>query len=176
MSARTLGTVEAAAKEHSEDAEFTGPLQFGHPDKMYAIPLVARGRGVAVLYADHGNAGESVNLEALETIVRVAGLTVELLAAHSAKAENRAAAADFEDARHETDDGTRAEPETAYDGAVSEIPAATESESTDFAFSDSVSFPGGFPQEVEAETLYDAEPVVAHEFVPAEEAVVEAEP
>jgi hypothetical protein len=41
---------------------------------------MARGRGVAVLYADAGNKG-SLNVEALETLVRVAGLTVELLAA-----------------------------------------------------------------------------------------------
>ncbi len=48
---------------------------------MFAIPLVARGRGVAVLYADYGTEGESVNVEALEILVRIAGLTVELLAA-----------------------------------------------------------------------------------------------
>jgi len=47
---------------------------------MFAIPLVARGRGVAVLYADYGAEGEGVNVEALETLVRFAGLTVEVLA------------------------------------------------------------------------------------------------
>jgi hypothetical protein len=48
---------------------------------MFAVPLVARGRGVAVLYADSGSDGEAVNLEAIESLVRVAGLTVELRAA-----------------------------------------------------------------------------------------------
>src|SRR5580765_3482908 len=175
-STRSLGTVSAATGDHSEDSAFMTPLQFGQPDKMYSIPLVARGRGVAVLYADHGNNGEGVNLEALETLVRVAGLTVELLAAHSAKTENRAAAADFEDAGHETDDGTRPEPEMSYGGAVSEIPAAADNGSTGFAFSDSVSFQGGLPQETETEASYEAVPVVEDEYVAVEPDVMEEAP
>lgn len=62
---------------------FLSSLELGEPAEMHAIPLVARGRGVAVLYADSGNDGE-LNVEALETLVRVAGLTVELLAASQA--------------------------------------------------------------------------------------------
>jgi hypothetical protein len=50
---------------------------------MYAIPLVARGRGVAVLYADGGPNQDSVEIDAIEALVRVAGLTVELLASAS---------------------------------------------------------------------------------------------
>ena len=70
---------------------------------MYAIPLVARGRGVAVMYVDYGASGLSLNVEALETLVRIAGLTVELLAAsHSVVVENReAGTADFEDTHHD---------------------------------------------------------------------------
>jgi len=48
---------------------------------MHAVPLMARGRGVAVLYVDSGYEDEAVNLEAIESLVRVAGLTVELRAA-----------------------------------------------------------------------------------------------
>ncbi len=47
-----------------------------------AIPLVVRGRAVAVLYADSaGLDSESINLEALETLVTVSGMAVELLSA-----------------------------------------------------------------------------------------------
>jgi hypothetical protein len=51
---------------------------------MFAVPLTARGRGVAVLYADSGEGADVVNVEALESLVRVAALTVELRATSSA--------------------------------------------------------------------------------------------
>ncbi|HYY93475.1 MAG TPA: GAF domain-containing protein, partial [Pyrinomonadaceae bacterium] len=42
------------------------------PQRMVAVPLVARERAVAVLYADSaGQDADAVNLEALETLVRV---------------------------------------------------------------------------------------------------------
>ena len=47
---------------------------------MYAVPLVVRGRSVAVLYADSGKGNEEVDIEVLETLVRVASLTIEILA------------------------------------------------------------------------------------------------
>ena len=77
----TLCTAAGASGSHSDDRLFLDPLAFGSPDRMYAIPLVARGRGVAVLYADYGGDGIGLTPEALETLVRVAGLTVELAAA-----------------------------------------------------------------------------------------------
>ncbi|MEO7673053.1 MAG: hypothetical protein ABIU09_03125 [Pyrinomonadaceae bacterium] len=76
----SLATVMASRGNHSDDQLFLERLEFGAPDRMYAIPLTARGRGVAVLYADYGSEGVNVNAEALETLVRVAGLTVELIA------------------------------------------------------------------------------------------------
>ena len=79
-SVRSLGAVESSFGTHSDDSIYLNKLEFGQPERMYAIPLVARGRGVAVLYADYGTQGEEVNFEALDTIVRVAGLTVEVLA------------------------------------------------------------------------------------------------
>jgi hypothetical protein len=55
------------------------------PQRMVAVPLVARERAVAVLYADSaGQDADAVNLEALETLVRVAGMSVELLAVRRA--------------------------------------------------------------------------------------------
>lgn len=77
----SLTTTAAASGAHADDRLFLDALGFGSPDRMYAIPLVARGRGVAVLYADYGNEGVTLSPEALETLVRVAGLTVELAAA-----------------------------------------------------------------------------------------------
>ncbi len=76
-----LKTADSAYSESSPDRVFIDPLELGRPDRMYAIPLVARGRGVAVMYVDYGVSGTNLNVEALETLVRVAGLTVELLAA-----------------------------------------------------------------------------------------------
>jgi hypothetical protein len=88
QSVRSLATAEGAFGTYSDDADYLNRLDFGQPDKMFAIPLVARGRGVAVLYADYGTEGVSVNVEALEALVSIAGLTVELLAAsQSAKAQ-----------------------------------------------------------------------------------------
>jgi hypothetical protein len=63
------------------DRQYLQKLKFGSPSEMTAIPLIVRGRAVAVLYADSGENSSSVQTAALETLVRVAGLTVELLAA-----------------------------------------------------------------------------------------------
>ena len=89
----SLSTVEGSPADHAANDLILSPLDLGEPDKMYAIPLMARGRAVAALYADQGYGGGSkLNREALETIVRVAGLTVELLAAsQTAPAEARTA-------------------------------------------------------------------------------------
>lgn len=84
---RSLSTVESAAGTFSADTDVLNKLEYGAPEKMFAIPLVARGRGVAVLYADQGETGATLDTDALETLVRVAGLTVELLA--SAKSAPR---------------------------------------------------------------------------------------
>ncbi len=80
-SIETLSTVEGHFTEGCPESSFVDALSLGRPDRMYAIPLTARGRGVAVLYVDYGSDGASINIEALESLVRVAGLTVELLAA-----------------------------------------------------------------------------------------------
>jgi hypothetical protein len=79
-SIETLATVQGSSDANEDDLLYLNKLGFEHPENMYAIPLVARGRGVAVLYADNGTEGGSVNVEVLETLMRVAGLTVEVLA------------------------------------------------------------------------------------------------
>ncbi len=57
-------------------ALYLDKIGYENPINQVAVPLVVRGRGVAALYAD----GATVNVEALETLVRIASLTVELLA------------------------------------------------------------------------------------------------
>lgn len=77
---RSLSSIESSYGNYADDSIYLNKLEFGHPDRMYAMPLIVRGRSVAVLYADNGNDGEEVNVEALETLARVASLTVEVLA------------------------------------------------------------------------------------------------
>ena len=77
---RSLTAVESAFGVYSDDSIYLNKLELGQPDQMYAVPLVVRGRSVAVLYADNGTGNEEVNIEVLETLVRVASLTVEILA------------------------------------------------------------------------------------------------
>lgn len=120
-SVSTLSTTEGSAGMYSDDADYLNKLEFGSPDKMFAIPLVARGRGVAVLYADYGNEGENVNLEAIESLVSIAGLTVELLAAsHSAKAQpEEGHTAPHEDLHADEAPAPAAEEPGAFDAPVS---------------------------------------------------------
>ena len=146
----SLTTADGAYGTHAEDSVFLEPLNYGHPDRMHVIPLIARGRAVAVLYADYGTSGVNVNIEALETLVSIAGLRVELLAAtQAAKVENREmGAADFEAARHEPaaepqPEISAARPEVSH-SSFEAVPVAGheavetfESRETDFAFTES---------------------------------------
>jgi hypothetical protein len=77
---RSLSAVESSYGVYQDDSIYLNKLEFGHPDQMFAVPLVVRGRSVAVLYADQGTGTEAVNIDVLETLVRVASLTVEILA------------------------------------------------------------------------------------------------
>lgn len=134
---RRLSTVEGSASSYPDDRRFLEPLGFGQPGKMYAVPLVARGRGVAVLYTDESDPSSQPNLEALEMLVRVAALTVELLASAHPRDDVQSAAADFEQTPHE-------EPAYVTDAAPSAFtqpfpePAAAEAQY--FSFGESVPY------------------------------------
>ena len=66
---------------NAEDHLLLNKLGSEPPQRMVAVPLIARGKAVAVLYADSAALeSDAINLEALETLVRVAGMSVELLA------------------------------------------------------------------------------------------------
>ena len=90
-SIRSLSAVESSYGTYPGDAVYLEKLGFGQPEKMYAIPLIARGRGVAVLYADNAAENNQVNIDVLETLVKIAGMTVELLAASHGTKSNAAA-------------------------------------------------------------------------------------
>ena len=74
---RSAETASGASGDDSAVAEGLG----GEPQQLAAVPLVARKRVVAVLYADsawpHPGA---IQLDALEALSRVAGMAVELIA------------------------------------------------------------------------------------------------
>jgi len=70
---------------HSENHLMLNRFGDDPPARIVSVPLVVRDRTVAVLYADSANLdSEAINLEAVETLVRVAGMAVELLAVRSA--------------------------------------------------------------------------------------------
>ena len=85
--ANSRATWSGGPHTHSEDHIILNRLGDEAPQRIVAVPLVARGRTVAVLYADSaGLDSEAINLEALETLVRVSGMAVELLATRTATA------------------------------------------------------------------------------------------
>ncbi|HKG47680.1 MAG TPA: hypothetical protein VKB02_13175, partial [Pyrinomonadaceae bacterium] len=89
--AKGLATWSGEPGSHSEDHLVLNRLGEEPAQRIVAIPLKVRGRAVAVLYADSaGLDSESINLEALETLVTVSGMAVELLSAARGTAPKRA--------------------------------------------------------------------------------------
>jgi hypothetical protein len=93
------------------------------PQRMVAVPLVARGKAVAVLYADSAALdSDAINLEALETLVRVAGMAVELLSVTRPAPTERPARVEAQappappPAREEQERAPAVEAETAGEG------------------------------------------------------------
>ena len=78
--AKSLQTWSGGAGSHAEDHSLLNRLGEEPPQRIVAIPLSVRGKAVAVLYADSAALdSEAINLEALETLVTVSALAVELL-------------------------------------------------------------------------------------------------
>jgi hypothetical protein len=91
--AKALTTWSGGPGSHADDHMLVNRLGEEPPQRIVAIPLAVRGRAVAVLYADSaGLDSESINLEALETLVTVSGMAVDLLSVSRAAAPKRAAA------------------------------------------------------------------------------------
>jgi len=79
--ARSRTTWSGGPNSHPDDHLILNKLGDEPPQRIVAIPLTVRNRTVAVLYADSaGLDSEAINLEALETLTRVSGMAVELLA------------------------------------------------------------------------------------------------
>ena len=96
--ARSRETWSGGPGSHGEDHLILNRLGEEPPARIVAVPLVVSKRSVAVLYADAGDLdSESINLEALETLVRVAGMAVELLVARSGAATQSAQPAPAEE-------------------------------------------------------------------------------
>jgi hypothetical protein len=91
---RSRETWSGGPGSHGEDHMILNHLGEEPPARIVAVPLVVSKRSVAVLYADSGDLdSEAINLEALETLVRVAGMAVELLVARSGTGAQPAQAA-----------------------------------------------------------------------------------
>jgi hypothetical protein len=89
--AKSGATWSGGPHSHSEDHMVLNSLGEEAPQRIVAVPLVVRNRTVAVLYADSaGLDSEAINLEALETLVRVSGMAVDLLATRSSTAKRAA--------------------------------------------------------------------------------------
>ena len=77
---RSRTTWSGTPNSHEDDHLLLSRLSEQAPQRIVAVPLVVRGRAVAVLYADSaGLDSDAINLEALETLVRVSGMAVGLL-------------------------------------------------------------------------------------------------
>jgi hypothetical protein len=84
---RSRETWSGGPGSHSENHLILNRFGDDPPARIVTVPLVVRQRTVAVLYADSaGLDSEAINLEALETLVRVAAMAVDLLSARSAPA------------------------------------------------------------------------------------------
>jgi hypothetical protein len=90
--AQSRETWSGGPGSHSEDHMILNRLGDEAPAHLAAVPLVVHNRTVAVLYADSNTLdAQAINLEALETLVRVSGMAVELLVSRAAPAKEAAA-------------------------------------------------------------------------------------
>jgi hypothetical protein len=154
--AKGLDTWSGGPGSHSEDHLLLNRLGEEPAQRIVAIPLKVRGRAVAVLYADSaGLDSESINLEALETLVTVAGMAVELLSASRGAAPKKAV---------EEAPAPAEQPQPSYEPASEYTPTA-EPESTPE------------PSYAGADTIQSYEPTPAYESTPVEpSSFVEAVP
>lgn len=78
----TRSTWSGTPGSKQDDHQLLSKIGGEPPQRMVTVPLLVRDKCVAVLYADSaGLESDAINLEALETLVRITGMVVELLAA-----------------------------------------------------------------------------------------------
>jgi hypothetical protein len=91
--ARSRDSWSGSSSSHPENHLILNRLGDEPPSRIVSVPLVVRNRSVAVLYADSAELdSDAINLEAIETLVSVSGMAVELLVARAAPAAQPAAA------------------------------------------------------------------------------------
>jgi len=149
----------------------------GSPQALSSVPLIVRGKVVAVLYGDSASPDSSrINLDALEVLVQVAAMAVNLVSIHRAPAESRPEttavkagpapqpAAEVESAYMPRVEAQVAEPEVTAEATEVSAPAEVEETSA--------------PPAVEAVAEQPAEEVAAEvvDEQPAQEVAVEAAP
>lgn len=152
--AKSLTTWSGGPGSHSEDHSLLNRLGEEPPQRMVAIPLNVRGKAVAVLYADSaGLDSESINLEALETLVTVSAMAVELLsvsrAATKRPTEEAAPAPQPEPSYTPATEYQAEEPSTAYQPEPAPEPS----------FSGAETIENYQPEPVTPEALVESAPV-----------------
>jgi hypothetical protein len=158
--ARSGSPWSGAPGSNSEDDLLIGQLG-GEPQSVAAVPLAARGKVVAVLYADATSTDpNAINLDALELLARVAGMAVDLISGPRPAPETQVS---------ESETASVAQP------AVAETEAVPEGVEAEQAYESEPSYePEVEPQaaEVVAESEFD----VVHEVAAESATEVFAEP
>ena len=86
-------TAVGTADSHPENSAVLGRHGTPPAARAVAVPLVVRGKAAAVLYADSGTQpGEAINTEALEALLRVTSMVIELLPVRRSTEQARPAA------------------------------------------------------------------------------------
>jgi len=86
QAARSRSSWSGAPESHSGNQALIDQLG-GNPQNLAAIPLIARGRVVAVLYADSASPDpNTIGLDAIELLARVAAMAVDLVSSGHAPA------------------------------------------------------------------------------------------
>ena len=126
--ARARAPLSEAARADSEDALLMDQLG-GSPALVAAVPLIVRGKVVAVLYADSASAeATAVNSDALDVLARVASMAVNIVSIQRpAPAQRQYAPAQAPEAAVPQPQVT----EPAYEPKVEPAPAAVTPEPAD---------------------------------------------
>jgi hypothetical protein len=170
--AKSLQTFSGGPGSHTEDHLLLNRLGEEPAQRIIAIPLVVRGRAVAVLYADSaGLDSESINLEALETLVRVSGMAVELLSV-TRPVPKRAAEVEPAPEPAPVEESTPSyTPTSEYDEIQYAAPEPTVPHEERYAGADTIETPF-----VHTEPLAEEPPILAAEPVVEEAPAVEETP
>ena len=160
--ARSGSTWSGVPGANSEDDLLIGQLG-GEPLTVAALPLVVRGKVVAVLYADATSSDpNAINLDALELLARVAGMAVDLISGPRPAPESHAA---------ETES---VQPAVAEPAPVSEVAAAEQAYEAEPRYQPDVE-PQAAEFVAESEVEAAASPEVEVIAEPATEVVAESE-